>query len=246
MLLTFPNVIIFIIEWFPSNSMFFLDDFLLNIDDLLHQFHLLQRMDFLEPTHFSVADVWLQRLRLRLMHVLDRPKLLDSVLQRLGKLSACGVHLRSCTLDGFALRVHWRLTSKVLSIRTIVLLCYYIGLSTRCCVFYLCVGRYWHLLHLLLPSVLLASVLEAVGKLLHGIKEAVLEAFLVLTRNGFRWSLFGELDELFFLLFLFWFEGARLLLESGLVPCAQWRLTLLFVDLTRSHYLGQSERILTK
>lgn len=181
--------------------MLFLDDLFLDINDLLHQLHLLQGMNFLQPTHFLVTDLWFQRLGLRLMQVLNRSKLLDSILQRPGKLSASRMHLHPSILDGFALRVHWIFNAEVLSIRTVVLLCCDLDLSTGSRIFYLSIGWYRHLLSPLLLTVLLISLLEAVGKLLHGIEEAVLEAFLVLTRNGLGRCLFRKLDELFFLLF---------------------------------------------
>lgn len=170
--------------------MFFLDDFLFDIDDLLHQLHFFERMDFLEPTHFLVTDIRLQRLWLRLMHILNRSELLNFILQRLWKLDASGIHLNSRTLDGFTLWMHWRLTAKVLSIRTIVLLCCDLSLSASCCIFYFRVWRYRHLLNFFLLSVLLAPVLEAVGKLLYRIKKTILEAFLILTRNGLGRCLF--------------------------------------------------------
>lgn len=37
--------------------MLFLDDLLFNINNLLHQLHFLQGMDFLKPTHFLVTDL---------------------------------------------------------------------------------------------------------------------------------------------------------------------------------------------
>jgi hypothetical protein len=66
--------------------MLLLDNLLLNADNFAHQLHLLGGVDFLEPTHFLVADLRFERFRLRFLLLFHLPEDLDPDLQTPGEL----------------------------------------------------------------------------------------------------------------------------------------------------------------